>query len=511
MNRLRSPRVQVLLLAALLCGTMLRTTFTDRIFQNGDNLGYMILGTSLSHGTGFSDISRPEHPQMLWWPPGWPAAIGLFHLLAGPNWLALKMLVFILFFAATAWWGLILLARNSGSVAALCVTAALALSGTVHLVSSYLYSETWFLIVLIGFFGLWQHWEHRLSTLKIVVLGLLAVYTGSVRIVGMVLPAVLSFELLLSNRKQRRYLPYAWIIPLTMLVMYSAVISLVPALKVGSFLAFFAHASRPPSPTAGPALVSIARLGHSVSGYFFSLIPHSLVPTTYQWHKMDRAKLVWTGLVTLVTGWGILKLFVRYRLESLFTLGVGAILASYGALYTRLLIPVLPFLFLFLFAGIEDMTNRLRIDRRIRGALLAVIWIWVLTDNGLASCVHPRRNMQPEFGDSSCQACIEWTIKNVPRDKTMLSQICWYLYLTRGGNNVNFDQERMSNVEQTLAFLDSCKIDYIMISPFRMRRHYIFMDTMRKTLRAYPERFSRSFGAPTDASYVVQYHRSANQ
>ena len=100
-------------IALLACILAFAFSFQSDLIQVGDASYYLMLGISLAQGKGLSDISMPDAPPKLWWPIGFPATIAVFFLIFGPQWVFLKILIFILLYVSLFYFAKIVLQKKS--------------------------------------------------------------------------------------------------------------------------------------------------------------------------------------------------------------------------------------------------------------------------------------------------------------------------------------------------------------------------------------------------------------
>ena len=514
---------------------VLRFSFTTAEFQYGDNCGYLTLGMAFAQGQGFSDISVPGHPHFLWWPPGFPLAIALFYSLFGPHWVALKLVIFALLYVSFFLFTAMLLRKGYGARDSAAVLVVVSLSSAIHLLSSYLYSETFFTALTLGFFWLADRWS-GLRRREIIVLSLMTIYICAIRNLGIALPLAFAAYLVM-NRQTRLWV----LLPAGLLACYAAVVLTVPELQVGSFLSFFGIHSAPGysagSTATGGTLASFTHrldawlhlLPHSLRGYGITLIPQALIQSAYALHSMTKLKAILMGGVTVAVFLGWLQSWKRLPLMNLYVVFYMAILFAYGPLYVRLLTPLAPMLILYLFTGLKTMAmfaagmidgkailpqgpssdHRPRIGRRpiltARTALitvLAIAWALVAVDNAWWTFTTPRRYMPPQFGDDAYQRCLSWVKGHARPDDVVVCDIHSWLFLRRGGNNIPY---HFTDVESNLlTFLDFFTARFMVLPPFH-DPDFWYLDTMRALARRNPDHFRLVFGGWIDSSCVVEY------
>ncbi len=505
-------------------------SFSARLHQAGDSTHYAILGMSLATGHGFSDISIPGNPHGLWWPPGFPLLIAGFYALAGAQWAMLKAALLIAFFTALYFFSMELYRRAGNRLLAVLITASLSINTAIHMLSSYLYSETWFLTSLLIFFTLWWRWSRTLTIGNIFLLSLLALYIASIRNIGLVLP--LSFGLFLSwhfgdSRQLLRRVVF--LIPILLVGFYSVAIIADTPIHVQSFRAFFAKDRSQPHtyPTSAPApapdtgtpsvtgFSSLQRVCHnfaltsirSLRGYALTLIPQSLFRSAYFRVRMNSPKAILCALVTAIVLLGWWRSRRRFPLMNLYALMCMGVLFYYGPAYLRLVIPLLPMLVIYFFCGIYQGAS-LIFHTRIAHARIftAAIGLLLLFDNSLWTFRYPRRTMKPQFADSQYQKCIAWVRDHATSREIIASQVYGLLFLLRGGKNIPFYSAGVA--AEFCTYFDYHNVDYVMVSSRYTRDKYTYMDDIRHAIDLYPGLFSIVYGTRSDDAFVVRYdHR----
>lgn len=502
------------LIAAMSAVLILLFSFSFDIFQYGDNCGYMTLGIAFANGEGFTDAALPGSPHFLWWPPGFPLFIALFYKIIGPQWQVLKLLIFIMLYVSFALYAQVIYEQEKKYVKTAAILLALCFSSGVRLLSSYLYSEIFYIICSLIFFFVWYKWKDRLTSGKIVLLSLFAIYISSVRLIGMSLPVALAFYLLFftkGNKLSKRYS----IIPIILLAIYIYVTIFVSPFKVDSFHATIGlnpqFSSAITGTYTGDQITTTHVISHyanmltrSLRGYGFTLIPQALIRNAYDMFEMNKLKAVIMAIVTsfVIIGWYVT--LRKNRLMNIYVLLYMSVLFVHGPLYVRLVVPIIPFLFLYFYNGLERVVSIIIKKEHIAAGVLIVLWAGVVFDNAFLSFTDPYRTMPPQFGDNGYQECIEWIVDNTREEEVVVSQVNSYLFLRRGKYCLPyFGAETLNEI---ITYLDIYKVKYLIISPFYSRSHYAYMEYVIKIVEEYPEGFKRVFEGENGESYVVEYY-----
>lgn len=509
-----NPAVALLAVIVFCAVLVFALAFQPDMIQVGDASYYLMLGISLAHGQGLSDISQPHAPPKHWWPAGFPLAIAFFYKLIGPHWIAAKVLILLAFYCALWLFGMTLMRRRVHPFLALLVTGCIGFSSNIHMMSSYFYNETFFLAVTLFFFALYYHWEPELNSRRVLLLSLLALYAGSIRHIGLSLPLAFTGWLAWQSFRQKPDMRWLWTIPLAGLVLYLWAMTVFPALGSAQFSSFFqGHLPSKPGPdattgTQGNILTStlinlVKRILKSSRGYGLSLIPQALVRSIYDLAPMSKVKALAMMAITGVALAGIWRSFRKTPLINIYALVFLSVLFLYGPHYDRLLTPLAPFLLLYLFFGLQGIVGLIPFKPRRANHLLLLIWTVVIAANAYRSFTNPREYMPAQFGNSAYQRCIDWIVSNARAKEVVVSQIHPHVFLRRGKYNVPFHD--LPSPEAHLSYLDRVGADYLMVSPFYQRPTYSYMQGVVKTMEAYPQRFERISGLGDHSTYVVKY------
>jgi hypothetical protein len=474
----------------------------------------MTLGIAFAKGKGFIDLALPGSYHFLWWPPGFPLFIALFYKLFGPQWFVLKLLLFFSLYLSLFLYALMLYKEEKNHIKPALVLTAICFSSGIHLLSSYLYSEIFFIICSLLFFFLWFKWHKSLTVLKVVTLSLFALYISMIRLIGISLPLALSIHLLFFTKKKGGSRWYC-IIPGVLLISYISISLLFPPLRIGSLCSALGFHVKLGSTITGANVNGTAsfiqiikqyinKIINCLRGYGLSLIPQAVIRSTYDSFTMSKLKALIMMLVTgvIITGWA--ASFRKIKLMHLYVAVYIVILIIYGPLYVRLLVPIIPFLFLYLYSGCELVINVLIKNKRYANIVLIVLWLGIVYDNALRTFTDPHRTMPAQFGDGQFQSCIEWIVNNAKPKEVVVSQVHSYMYLRRGQYCIPYFGAKTAN--EFITYLDENNAKYIVVSPFYQRPHYTYMNSTREAVKTYPEKFNKVFGDESARSYVLEYY-----
>ena len=181
------------------------------------------------------------------------------------------------------------------------------------------------------------------------------------------------------------------------------------------------------------------------------------------------------------------------------------ILLFFSPIYVRRLIPIIPFLFLYLYSGLEMSLSLLTKKKLFKNTVLFILWAGVIFDNAHRTFTDPHRTMPPRFGDNTYQECLEWTAHNSKPKEVVVCQIHSYLYLLRGQYCLPYNYY-VKTANEFISYLDEHNVKYLVVSPFYHRAHDTYMASALEAVKTYPDNFNRVFGDENARSYVLEYY-----
>ncbi|MBD3344916.1 MAG: hypothetical protein GF401_07630 [Chitinivibrionales bacterium] len=527
--RFQKETVILAAIAVLSAVLVLFFSFAFPLHQHGDNCGYMILGMAFAQGKGFVDISQPSMPHFLWWPPGFPLFISAFFKIFGPWWYVLKTLLFIGLFVTLYFFARYIYKKEKSLFAASAILCALGFSSALHLMSSYLYSEIYFVICSILFFILWDRWNKKLTVTKIAVLSLCALYIGTIRNIGLALP--LAFALYLGfklKRNDKKALRLSFLFPLVLIIGYASAALVAPGFQIGSFGAFFgvktyehqrgiengetqtarsSHGSN--RKTSEVFINKIRKIGFSLRGYMLTLIPQTLLRTSYYSFPMSKTKALLTAIITIIVLIGWYTSISPYPLPALYTFVYMGVLLFYGPLYIRLLVPIVPFLFVYLYRGIRAIIGWKIKKPVLATSLIALLWTGVVADNAYWTFSMPRKDMKASFSDRQYQKALQWAIINIGKDDIVACQTNHYLFLMRDALTVPV--ESIHSQKDVFNLLKANNVRYLIVTKVTGRRYDTQWKIVEDVIKQNKERFMVVFGDPETGTYIVKYVPDTHQ
>ncbi len=491
--------------------------FSPIIFQYGDNCGYMTLAVAFAKGQGFTDPALPGSFHFLWWPPGFPLFMASFVKLFGPHWTAIKIIILVFLFTTLFFYSRLIYQKEVSLLKTVAILLTLCFSSAIHLLSSYLYSETFFIVVLILFITLFYNWKPKHSLVKIIFLSLIAVYLCTIRLIGICLPLAFAFYLFFFKEKgNKKSSPYVWLIPLILLSTYLLLALFYPPCKVTSLRATIGLnnqftsvllRSKEIDATTEASLFFLYwnKLLLFLRGYGLTLIPQAIMGSLYDLFTMNPAKALLMAIISLTTFIGYIVSFKKYCFINCYSLLFMGVLFVYGPHYVRLAVPLVPFLILYFYNGLDWTLTLLFRNKKVHSLMLLSLSIIVIGDNLYKSITNPQKTMPAQFGNDAYQQALTWTADNTNPKDIVVCQTHSYLYLLRGPYCIPYNYA--TTVNEFLSYLDEHQAQYIVVSPFYHRAHDTYMDYSYKAIEEYPKKFVKVFGKDGSSVSVYAYQQ----
>lgn len=507
-------------MVAICAIAVLTLSHSPTLHHHGDDTGYLTLGMSLAQGQGFKDISLPIPQHNLWWPSGFPLLIAGVYKMVGPQWALLNIALLLLYFPAVFLFGTMLRRNGLTLIETIAVSIALCMSSAVHLTSAYLYSETFFLSLTLLFFVLFERWKSRITLPRAVLLSVVALYIATIRNIGLALPLSLAFYFVWrSPRNASASWRHAYLIPFGLVIAYLLVSVTVAPLTVGSLQSFLGLLPRyqpvlDSSTVTAKSAETFFSLFHSrtskiivsLRGYALTLVPQALLISLYDLRPMSVVKALFFLPVTatVALGWG--KSLKKYPLMGIYVFLSFGVLLSYGAHYVRLLVPVAPFLLVYLYLGIRWLVSRIVRPPRRAVAVVVLLWVIVIGDNAWWTFAHPRKYMPANIAGPSYDSAISWIESTATPRQAVMSHVPRYLYVTTGLKSVPFYDARSGGA--LLDYLDYHHVGYILVDDPSRRK----ATALREVVASYPDRFViHKITSTGDASFVYRYLPESTQ
>lgn len=478
--------------------------YDPKLDLNGDNVNYYLLGRSIAHGKGYTQLARADEPPAHHFPPGYPALIAVVFTLVSENVAAVKLFNgLLLIFAA---WLLYILVRRITADQQVAFAVALMVLLNTHFLRSatIMMSEVPFFFFSLLTFYLFLRLNLEQNQLRrpgfYLFLACLSL-TYYIRTLGITLFGGIMLYLLIQRRwKYLAILPVSYIalaLPWVIRGQQQGGSS-----YIGQLLAVNPY--RPELGRAGLGDI-ITRLGNNITRYVTTEIPNGLlpfIPADYQ----STTGVQWVlGLaLCALVGYGIYRLEPRYRLLiSGYLAGTGVILLLWPDVWfgTRFLLPVIPFLLVGLLTALSDLLRRLLIRYKLPGKraslILALIPLgWLPLIGGLhdrAQGNYPR-NWQNYF-----KAAI-WVGENSPVDAVVACRKPGMFYYFSGRHTVYY-RNTLDDLEM-LAQFDEQGVDYVIFDRlgYSSTQRYLL-----PTLTKHREKFPVAWQLKNPDTYVLAY------
>ncbi|MCB0180861.1 MAG: hypothetical protein KDI62_21705 [Anaerolineae bacterium] len=428
-----------------------------------DDVHYIVLAESLSAGTGYRLVNMPGAPVEDAFPPGWPLLLTPLVTLFPENYTVLKLLSLLFWLASIPlmYW---LFKTRLQPIYTLAIVALAAvnpslvgMTGTVMSEAAYIF----FSLMTLVLFEWWQQQERNQSVGLLILIGLTVFYTVMVRTIGISLLGALLLYLMFKYRRFAISMvgllllvlgPIAWFNYQNGGVLIFSPLYYEHLIYVGANLAeyaqFWKYGSFISVEVASGALIPVLGTNFvskmTTSGLNYGLGVALLACTIWGYFVSLRRFKVMDLYVTLY--FGILYLWVVYT--------------SGTSHQTRLVIPMIPFLYFYLVQATSWGMNRFgasfpNYKSVVVVGLTCLIMLISLAFNyyELTSTID-NRVVTPSVGNL-------WLRQNTPPEAIVLSfdGISDYLYSHR---RTKYFGPGITDLEQHVA---DNNIDYILIQP----------------------------------------------
>ena len=507
---------RLLLPAVTLASAVLALVQFDILQVGGtvDDAYYIVLAESIAEGRGFSLINFPDAPIQGTFSPGWPLLLSFVHRLFPGNFLVFKLVSMALWLATVPLVYLLFRARL-GSPYSEIHLVLVATNFLLAAISSMLMSESAYLFFSMLTLVLFALWEGRLASARdwlIPAIAVSAVYTQLIRSIGISLVLALLTYLLIRRRVRQfalmsvcmalAFVPQIWLNAQREGVLFSggyesmlfggslgagigqAIEQLLAYAQgpIGEAVVMYLTGPRVVSLLGGyglhvvPFLVNLAILGLLLLGAFISVTRH---------------RLAVSGLYVFFYFAGILA----FRDPSM------------GLIQPRFLIPLIPFLYLYLIEGIRALVSAIpgtlgeRLPRPAIVGLAALIVPLSLVAN-VQGARNPVRNRTTDISVGG-----QWIQTNADPDAIVMTRdpVPRYLYLQR--RTVDYP-DRAQDIG---SYLHENGVDYILVAPLLQSPRTTQLDgymlsVLLPYLDANPEDFRARFQDLEHAVTIYDVH-----
>jgi hypothetical protein len=457
-----SRRTLVILLAAI-CGValLLGILAFDKLPSTiGDNAEFVILGRALVEGKGFRNISHPDARPATKYPPGFPVMLAAWATLFGSSVVSMKVHVvvcYVVAVGATFLLGRRLLGDALGMTAALLLTS----SWTVLMYSHQVLSDIPYMMVsLVAVLLLTGLPEGRRTMIAAI---LITIWAYFVRTAGFSLVAASVIFLVLKGRKRQG------LVLLGGFVLVSVLWAVRNYAMTGESSRYM-HvllAANPYDPDKG--LVSfgglIGRAWKNLAGYAGWLLPLNVLPAAVDAAGEAGGTALRTVISLVTLGIAVLGGFTLRRKTQLLNLYLVIYFVMYLAwpdvwMSERFMIPVAPFLAIYLFAGCRRIVGYFEAKYLVAVILCAVL---VLTNVGkLVDYTRRDRGYPP--GWSEYLETASWVRQNTPEQSVVMCRKPFMFFLFSNRKTISYPFTRDGAVMRK--YLADERPDYIVLDDF---------------------------------------------
>jgi hypothetical protein len=464
------PRPKIELLLLMLAGAVAGLVHFD-FFPVGsfsDDAHYIVLAQSLVTGQGFRLINFPNAPVEWAFPPGWPLLLTPITAMFPGNYEALKLFSFALWLASIPLIYLLFRKRLASPYLEITIAIVVINRGIVG-ISTMVMSEASFLFFSLLTLNLFEWWEARRGRLHNLAYWLVlfaftatAVYAQMIRTVGLSLVLTLVAYLMLSRRWREAL----------------ATCGLTALLLLPQFWFNSAHGGSLISPgyenqvLNSSLFTKVEQVLTNLQYYTGGMITHLLIPilgptvtTSFQSLGLGIVPLLFNWLILALIAIGLILSLRDFRLGVLYVafyfLGILAFWnPQVGSAQTRFLIPIAPFLALFLMRGIVWSVRRAATgnERRVLvvTAQVAALIFLVVVMRHVQEWRNPMSERIPDLSAGSA-----WIAQHAPPQAVVMTKdpVPRYLYMRRQSVKYPAPDE---DIEQ---YLRVNGVDYVLVSP----------------------------------------------
>lgn len=429
-----------------------------------DDAHYIILAESLSSGQGYELINFPSPQIERAFPPGWPILLTPLTFLFPGNYTVLKMLSLGLWLASIFLMYRIFSKRIQSPYLEI-VTGLAALnplligtSVTVMAESAYLF----FSLLALHVLDIWKDKAGDKKDWLIVLAAALALYTQLIRTIGIALVIALAVYFLLTRRWREAGIA-------TSVFVAGALLQMWLNLRNGGSVVSAGYESQ----VFGSSIFEkIGQMGSNTLGYFNQIAAGSLIPIFSSRaaaflgnYGLDVLPALVNIVILLLIVFGVFVAVKNFQMMDIYlVIYVLGILAFWnpnvGSVKARFLIPIIPFLYLYLVQGMawaaEKITrSRIKYGRRIEAVLFIFIALALIIRN-VQDWRNPVMNQMTDISIGT-----SWVAENAPPDSIVMvnEPVPAYVHVQR--KTIGYP----TNGQELERYLDNQGIDYIVVSP----------------------------------------------
>lgn len=502
-------------LAILIQFTLLAWQFYPAPSTNGDNAKYFILGTAISEMRGYKQIHLPNEPVETQYPALFPMLLGVIQTISDTPFLSkiiiagIGVLVTLLFFYfGKCYLGYLLI-------------PLLFLVASSSLISEYsiiLMSEVPYLLLTLIALYVYNRSinkpKNRLLYFTAIALSVLPVHCRSIGLAFSV-----AFVIVSLFTKRYRYAVAHIILLIGTIVLYRSLTSWDNPYVLQLFL------KNSYDPEMGYVTLSemILRIAGNIKKYSTLLIGNALWPFLYSYPELLKSTISIIFTAFVLTGW-IRLLFTPLRIISVYTLFYFGILSMWQIQWSsaRFLVGIIPFLFLFLFLGLDTLIgsstgsekgnalrrfiHKLRLPQINQISRKRYIAVWIITLLFIVVNVYHQitqaevnKKLSPDW--RNFYSCADWIRLNTEEDALIMSRKAELLYLRAKRKGIMYPFTH--DVEKMIEVMKKENIKYIVYDNFfwtRTTTRYLF-----PVIKYFPDKFKVAYALKNPDTFVLEF------
>lgn len=474
-----------------------------------DDAHYIILAESLSSGQGYQLINFPRPQIERAFPPGWPMLLAPFTFLFPGNYTVLKMLSLGLWLVSIL---LIykLFSKRVGSPYLEIIIGLTALnpllvgtSVTVMAESAYLF----FSLLALNVFDVWKDKAGDKKDWLVVLAAVLALYTQLIRTIGIALVIAVVAYFLLTRRWREAGIA-------TSVFVAGALLQMWLNLRNGGSVVSAGYESQV---FGGSIFEKIGQMWSNALGYSNEILAGSLIPlfsfrvsSFFGNYGLDILPALVNIVILLLIVLGAFVALKNFQMMDIYVvIYVLGILAFWnpkvGSVKARFLIPIIPFLYLYLVQGMawvmeKAARSRIKYGRRVEAVFVVFIALVLLIRN-VQDWQNPVMNQMTDISIGT-----SWVAENAPPDSIVMvnEPVPAYVHVQR--KTIGYP----TNGQELERYLDNQGIDYIVVSPKLQSPRSIELDNFTVTqllpiLNSQTEKFKIVFTNEEHNVIVYEY------
>ena len=481
---------------------------------NGDNAKYYILGTALSELKGYRQIHLPNEPVETQYPILFPVFLGIIQFFSDTLFLSkiiiagIGVMVTLLFF----YFGKSCLGYLLIPLIFLIATSSLISEHSIILMSEVPYLLCTILALYIYQKSLNKP-ESRLLFYTAIVMSVLPIHCRSIGL-------AFSAAFITVNLFMKRY-RYS-IAHLVLLIGTIVLLKSVTSWDNPYVLQLFQKNSYDPERGYVTLAEMVIRITGNIKIYSTLLFCRALVPSSGSFPGFLTTLLSITCSGFILVGC-IRVFFTPLRMIGVYILFYFGILSMWQIQWSseRFLVSIIPFLFLFIFYGIDTLFRSITSEKSsmlikflngLKQSNLAQfthrkkIVVWIITATFIFVNVHyqlayaeKNKKLGPDW--RNYYSCADWIRLNTPQDAVIMSRKAELLYLR--SKRKGFTYPFTHNVEKMIETMKKEKVNYIVLDNFLWTKTTVRY--LIPVIKSNPEMFKIVYGLKRPDTYIVEF------